>query len=419
MRIIFANRYFYPDQSATSRMVSSIAFALAQHGFDVTALAGRSLHNRQDTLLPAEETISGVRVCRLTTSRFGRQSFVGRSIDYLSFHALALLWLLRNVSKTDVAVICTDPPFLSVSSAIALKLRGARMINWIMDLFPETAIELGYMRNRRSPGRLARAIRDWSIKKSALIICPTKTMADYMIEQALPQEKIAVQYHWSNEDEIFPVDPEHNRLRQEWGLVEDFVVGYSGNFGRAHEFTTIIETAELLKDRKDIRFLLIGSGHQHAAVQEAVRERSLKNVIFKPLQPAERLAESLGAADVHLVSLLPRLEHCILPSKIYGILAAGRPTIFIGDRDGEVARILASGACGMSVAIGDAEQLALAIRELKDSPIRRADMGTAARHLVETAYSRRAAIETWCTLFQQLGEPVPAPSHTGMQRQLS
>lgn len=418
MRIIFANRYFYPDQSATSRMVSSIAFALAQRGFEVVVLAGRSLHNRQDILLPVEETISGVRVCRLTTSRFGRQSVIGRSIDYLSFHVLALWWFLRNISKNDVAVICTDPPFLSVSSAIALKLRGARMVNWIMDLFPETAIELGYLKNHRSFGRLARAVRDWSIRKSTLIICPTQTMADYMIGQALPKERIAVQYHWSNEDEIYPVDPEQNRLRQEWDLGNDFVVGYSGNFGRAHEFTTIIETAALLKDRKDIRFLLIGSGHQHAAVQEAVRERKLENVIFKPLQPAERLAESLSAADVHLVSLLPQLEHCIIPSKLYGILAAGRPTIFIGDSDGEVARILASGSCGETVAIGDVERLALTIREMKESPIRRSEMGKAARHLVGTAYSRRGAIETWCALIERL-EPMSAPYRDEIQRQFS
>ena len=117
-------------------------------------------------------------------------------------------------------------------------------------------------------------------------------------------------------------------MRHLWNLQAKFVVAYSGNFGRAHDFGTILEAASLLKDRGDISFLLIGGGHQHAAVVAAARDLQLENILFKPLQPVEVLAESLSAADVHLVSLQPQLEHCIIPSKMYGIMAAGRPAVF-------------------------------------------------------------------------------------------
>src|SRR5690606_3131947 len=106
-----------------------------------------------------------------------------------------------------------------------------------------------------------------------------------------------------------------------------FVVGYSGNFGRAHEFATLLDAAEELLRAPDIRFLMIGEGQQRGFVEAEARRRGLTNILFKPFQPSEMLSESLGVSDVHIVSLLPSLEHCIVPSKFYGVLAAGRPTI--------------------------------------------------------------------------------------------
>jgi glycosyltransferase involved in cell wall biosynthesis len=419
MRVIFVNRYFFPDQSATSRMVSSIAFALAQRGLKVEVVASRSLHNDHATLLPADETVGGVRVKRLNTSRFGRQSVPGRMIDYLFFHLLSFLWLLRNARKGDAVTICTDPPLLSCTSAIALRLRGAHMVNWIMDLFPETALELGYLGRRRLLGQAATALRDWSIRKSALIICPTKKMADYMKKRRLPGERVAVLHHWSNEDEIYPLERSMNGLRAEWGLKDKFLVGYSGNFGRAHEFGTLIEAAARLKSEDDICFLMIGGGHQHGAIMAEVAERQLKNVIFKPLQPVARLAESLGAADVHIVSLLPELEYCIVPSKFYGILAAGRPTLFIGDDDGEVARVVSAHGCGERVAIGDTQKLVSAILAMRDDRVACLEMGRRARRLTMTVYARQAAIEAWQTHLQDLDQPAGLSCGHAMERHMS
>ncbi|MGK6313125.1 glycosyltransferase family 4 protein [Neorhizobium sp. DT-125] len=410
MKLILVNRYFFPDQSATSRMTTSIALALVQRGFSVTALVSREIHNQRNVILPAEEVAAGVRVKRLTSPRFGRHTVIGRAIDYLCFHLFAFFWLLRNVSAEDMAIVCTDPPFLSVTSAIALRLKGATMVNWIMDLFPETAVELGYFRHWRLPARLAQKARNWSLKAPGIAVCPTGKMAAYLEQQGLPRSQLTVMHHWSDQEEIYPVPPDQNNLRTQWGLNDAFVVGYSGNFGRAHEFQTIIKAAQRLKDRADIRFLLIGGGHQHAAVMETARRLDLDNVIFKPLQPIANLSESLSAADVHLVSLLPELEHCIIPSKFYGILAAGRPTIFIGDPDGEVPRVLAATGCGKSVPIGAVDDLVTTICEMRDNPEICAEMGHRARQLLTTEYSREKAVDAWCTLIARLRNAAPSVS---------
>lgn len=415
MKIIFVNRYAFPDQSATSRMITSIASALAQRGYDVVTLSSRHFHNEQQTVLPTEDLVSGVRIVRLSTSHFGRQNLAGRAIDYLFFHLSAFAWLLRYAARGDIAVVCTDPPFLSVTTAAALRLRGATMVNWIMDLFPETAIELGLFKRWPIIGKFARSLRNWSIGTSAVVACPTTTMADYLRDQLGSRAPITVMRHWSDGKEIFPIDPADNPLRAEWGLQDKLVIGYSGNFGRAHDFSTILAAATLLKDRSDICFLMIGSGHQHAVVVDAAKKLGLTNMIFKPLQPAERLAQSLCAADAHLVSLLPQLEHCIIPSKFYGILAAGRPTLFIGDVNGEVARVNDAYGCGKNIAIGDGERLASAICELSDNEAQRKQMGEIARRAMASDYSYDQTMDKWSALLNRLDRSDKRIPHTEQQ----
>ena len=404
MRTIFVNRYGHPDQSATSRMVSALAFGLARQGGDVAIVASRTCHDRTDATLAARENCSGVEIVRLSTSRFGRGSLPGRAVDYLSFHAAAFAWLARNVRRDDVVVVCTDPPLISLGCALAIRLRGGVMVNWIMDLFPETAIELGLFAKAPLLARLAVWLRDRSIARARLSICPTERMADYLLARGLPADRIRVLHHWSDAAEILPIPREKNRLRKSWGSEGKFVVGYSGNFGRAHEFATLIDAATLLRDRLDIRFLMIGGGYKLASVMDAVRQRHLANVDFKPLQPVEYIADSLGVPDLHVVSLLPRLEHCIIPSKFYGILAAGRPALFIGDAKGSVANVINARGCGVNFSIGDAEGLARTITDLAASPERVADMGASARKTLEADYGYDHALVTWKTLLRDFDE---------------
>ncbi|HEV7250959.1 MAG TPA: glycosyltransferase family 4 protein [Shinella sp.] len=417
MRTIFVNRYFHPDQSATSRMVSALAFGLARQGGEVAVVASRTRHDQADAPLAGRETCSGVDVVRLSTSRFGRGTLPGRAIDYLSFHLAAFGWLIRNVRRGDVVVVCTDPPLISLGCALPIRLRGGEMVNWVMDLFPETAIELGLFSRAPVLGRFAAWLRDRSVARARLTICPTERMEDYLLARGAPADRMRVLHHWSDAAEIRPVPRDENPLRAAWDYTRKFVVGYSGNFGRAHEFATLIEAATLLQDRQDIRFLMVGGGHKLASVQGAVRERGLANVTFKPLQPAEQLAESLGVPDLHVVSLLPRLEHCIIPSKFYGILAAGRPTLFIGDPKGSVAAVIDAEGCGVNIGIGEAERLARTIAELAASPEKVVAMGETARAVLEADYAYDRALATWRVLLRDLAEAAPAPARAVLLEQ--
>jgi colanic acid biosynthesis glycosyl transferase WcaI len=410
MRIVLVNRYFHPDQSATSRMVSGLAFALAKRGYSVAVLTSRQYHNRTDMALPARETIQGVEVSRLATSAFGRASLPGRAADYLSFHVLAAWWMLVNARRGDLCVNCTDPPLLTVATALPIRLRGAALVSWVMDLFPETAIELGMFDRHPRLAGLALRLRNWSDRRASLLVCPTASMARHLA--GTTDTPISVVHHWSDGSEIRPVERSENELRRAWGLQDKFVVGYSGNFGRAHDFSTLLDAADRLRDDHDIRFLMIGDGQQRKAVEQEVTRRRLDNVVFKPLQPTSVLSQSLCVADVHLVSLLPALEHCIIPSKFYGVLAAGRPTFFVGSLGGEVARVARDFDCGSAFEIGDADGLAAGIVALRDDSERLGTMGANARRLFENDYSIAIGVNAWLRAVLKLASRNGLPVET-------
>ncbi|QPK62721.1 glycosyltransferase family 4 protein [Methylomonas sp. LL1] len=356
---IFINRYFYPDHSATSQMLTDLAFGLAKNSSNesIHIVTSRQRYDDASARLPAYEVIRNVHIHRVATTRFGRQNLLGRAFDYLSFYLSSFVTLIKLTKSGDTLIAKTDPPMISVIAALVAKLKNAHLVNWLQDLFPEVAAELGVKLASGLPYKLLKAIRNKTLHQAKMNVAIGELMAERLRREGIPNDKITVIHNWADEEQLHPVPHGQNPLRTEWGLQGKFVVGYSGNLGRSHDFATILEAAEALKERDDIVFLLIGGGAQLPQVQQECLEKGLKNVIFKPYQPREKLSESLSVADVHLISLKPELESLIVPSKFYGILAVGRPVIFIGAQDGELAKIIYNNECGKVIKQQDTEQM--------------------------------------------------------------
>jgi glycosyltransferase involved in cell wall biosynthesis len=230
-------------------------------------------------------------------------------------------------------------------------------------------------------------------------------MRDFLLAHGVAAERVRVIENWAVESPAAVVPTHASALRRSLHPAPDFVVAYSGNFGRAHEFETLIEAAVLLQADAGLAFLMIGGGARLPSVREAVVRRGLRKFTFLPYQAREQLGDSLAAADVQVVSLVPALEGLIVPSKLYGILAAGRPTLFIGDPDGEVARRVVAQRCGVAVRIGDPVGLAAAIRTMRADARWCADAGARARALFESRYEVGRAVEQWSELLQRCQEP--------------
>jgi colanic acid biosynthesis glycosyl transferase WcaI len=340
-------------------MASDLAFHLASRGWEVEAITSRQRYDRPDAELAPSETVRGVNVERIATTRFGRSFLPGRAVDYLAFYVNAYRAIRKR--KDAVIVTMTDPPLLSVIGALASR----RVVNWIQDLFPEVAEVLGM-----PVLRVLRPIRNWSLRRARANVVLGSLMAARV-------PKATVIHNWA--------DPSLQRLPRRNGKR---TVGYSGNLGRAHEVSTIIAAMELLPD---VRFVFTGGGAQMARVRQAAGP----NVAFRDYVPREELGESLSAVDVHLVSLQPALEGLIVPSKFYGALAVGRPVIYVGARDGEVARIIEQSRCGFVIEPGDAAGLARAIRSVDET------MGERGRAAYQARFAPHLAFAAWERVLQE------------------
>ncbi|MDO9011638.1 MAG: glycosyltransferase family 4 protein [Gallionella sp.] len=207
--------------------------------------------------------------------------------------------------------------------------------------------------------------------------------------------KVRVIANWVEGDVITPISPEINPLRLEWNLAGKFVVMYSGNMGRAHEFETILDAATLLQPDTRFVFLFVGGGNQLGPLGLSVVSRGLTNAQFRPYQPRNQLGMSLSVGDVHLISLRPELEGLILPSKFYGVLAAGRPVVFVGAADGDIARQIGEANCGVVAEQGDARGLADLLRRLADAPLEAERMGSNGRRLFDAELNQSRSLAVW------------------------
>lgn len=401
-RVIFCNRYFYPDHSATSQILSDLAFALAKAGHEVHVVTSRLGYEDTKAALPAREEVRGVVVHRVRTTRFGRMSLPGRALDYLSYYLTATIALLGLVQRGDVLVAKTDPPLLSVLAAWVARWRGAQLVNWMQDIFPEVAISLGVRGFNGALGRTLVRIRNRALPAAAVNVAIGERMKERLIDIGLPEERIRVIHNWADGEQIRPIAAQRNALRREWGLEGRFVVGYSGNLGRAHGHETILGAAQRLREEKRIVFLLIGGGTGMEKLRREAQAQGLDNIVFKPYQPRERLAESLGAADVHLVVLRPEMEGLIVPSKFYGISAAGRAALFIGDPAGEIGRIVTQWNNGKVVAPRDSAGLAAELLRLSEDAALLHTWGERARRCFDGRFRRDYALAAWSELLGAL-----------------
>jgi colanic acid biosynthesis glycosyl transferase WcaI len=407
-RLYFVNRYFYPDESATSQLLSDLAFCLAQSGHEVHIVCSRQLYDSAQARLPARETIGGVIVHRVWTTRFGRRRLLGRALDYGSYYATCAMALLRLLRRQDIVVAKTDPPLISIVAWAAARARRALLINWLQDVFPEVASRLGANPLPDALNRPLQKLRDGSLRAAASNVVLGARMRDYLSGRLGAAVKFKVIENWAGGDGAQPKPSADSTLRARLDLGGKFIIGYSGNLGRAHEYETVLGAAQALQGDDEIAFLFIGGGVKMDELSALIARRGLKNFHFLPYQPRDQLADSLGAADVHLVSLLPALEGLIVPSKFYGILAARRPVVFVGDPDGELARIIREANCGRIVAAGDSIDLARVIGTLKTSASACEAMSTAAHELLCSRFSAQRALASWMALLDEVRAARPS-----------
>jgi colanic acid biosynthesis glycosyl transferase WcaI len=393
MRILAVNQFYAPDHSATAQILSDLCEDLVGLGEQVSVVASRGTYLGGDRL-PARETIRGVEVVRPWATSLGKANIARRLTDYATFFTTAIAAIAME-RRPDVILALTTPPMIAAAAAAVARARGIPLVTWVQDIYPEIAIEFGVLGRNSLATRGFRELVRITHGMSTRIVALSDGMVDRLRAQGAPLDRIRVVHNWADGLGVVGNVPDRSSaFRREHGLTGKFVVMYSGNLGIPHEVATVVDAArKLARTEPDVVFLFVGGG---ARRQEAEKlSAGLTNVKFLGYQPRERLTESLGSADVHLVTLRDGLAGLLVPSKMYGVMACARPLFYVGPLECEVARAVRAYDLGRAVAPGDVSGLASAIARASHDPDFCARAGARGREIFERMFDRPHAVARW------------------------
>jgi colanic acid biosynthesis glycosyl transferase WcaI len=401
MRILVLNQYFHPDRSATSRLLTELCEDLSQH-HEVYVVTGRPSYDPEYPILSSglvsQERHKRVNVARVWSTSFDRsEGMPARLANYATYLPASLIGAMR-VARPDVVVAMTDPPVVAVAAAAVSAMRRVPFVYVNQDVFPEVAVVLGRIRSS-SLVRLLETLNRSLRRRAHGVIAIGRDMERRLAELDGPRSRVVVIDNWADGSVVRPLEGP-SVLRAERGWDDRFVVMHSGNVGLSQSLGSLVAAADRLRDEDDIVFAIVGEGAAKAALQTDVRRLGLRNVEFLPTQPYETLSDSLGAADVHVVGLRRGLAGYIVPSKVYGIIAAGRPYVAAVEAGAEPALIAAEHGCGIRVEPDDPDALAEGILRMRESDLE--EMGRNARKAFEERFDRPGATEDYRRILEYI-----------------
>jgi len=359
---------FYPDIVAAGELLFELSERLVnKHKVNVSVVTAQPSFVKKDKL-SSREVLNGINIRRLSIFNFNKNTLDGKFFNSWSFFFKALFTVIF-ASKSDRLLIPTSPPLLPVIGAITKFLYGQKYIYLMHDVYPEIASKLGYIKENGFIYKIWRYLDKIALKNADKIIVLSEDMRSKLIDRIkdINHERISVIHNWSNEDLIQVIPKEENYFLDKYGLRNKFIVEYSGNLGKIHEFKTLLNAAKELDKHENIIFLFIGDGGKKSEIESFVKKYKLKNVIMLPYQERSELPLSLGMADIQVLSLEKGYEKLAVPSKFYGILASGKPVIFIGNKNCHIAKTIDNNQCGFNIEIGNHKVLADAISYLERS----------------------------------------------------
>jgi colanic acid biosynthesis glycosyl transferase WcaI len=392
-RVLVLNQYYRPGVEATAQLLGELCEALTDE-FDVTVVTGKV----PGVTKQGRSELSGVEVVRVGSTAFDRSKLSLRALNYLTYIALSAVEGLR-VPRPDVVVCMTDPPVIADVALVVAKRFGAPLVVVTQDVFPEVAVALKRLDNRALVFALRLATRVY-LQRADRVVAIGERMRERLEAKGADGDRIVVIPNWVDVEELEP-GPRDNAWSREHGLDDKFVVMHSGNIGHAQDLDSLIRAATFLRDLEDLRIVLIGGGARREELKELARLLEV-NVIFMGYQAREGLADSLSSADIHVVGLARGLAGYVVPSRLYGVLAVGRPVIAAAEDSSETANVVRGADCGVVVPPGRPELLARAIRSAHDGEFDLSAMGERGRAFVAAEGDSLIAIGRYRSLLHEL-----------------
>ena len=414
MHIVLLNQAFHPDVVATAQMAKDLADHLVKRGHRVSVVASRSIYGQAGATLPKRETIDGIEVHRVGSSLFGKKSILARAADFGLFYLRAMLKML-SIKKPDVVVCFTTPPFIAGVGLMTRLVRRSKCVCWLMDVYPDVAVASGVLKENSLATRFFDRLNRYILRRADLTVVLGRCMRDRVLAKGAPEDRVKLIPVWADTTGIVRLRRADNPYRETFNTAKSLCVMYSGNWGIAHDADTIcnamLDVAQNpprdANDKKiSIRFVFVGGGKRRPEVEAFIAEHDLGRIAaYYDYVPRSDIGQSLGAADIHLMTVREGMEGMIVPSKLFGVMAAGKPSLYIGSFESEIARILIETNSGICFRQGDSAGLADAIRELARDPIGRKRMGKNARDSLIGRFDADTACQQWAELLEELVEP--------------
>ncbi|GAB4197728.1 MAG: glycosyltransferase family 4 protein [Sandaracinaceae bacterium] len=406
MRILVLHQHYWPEIAATAQLLTDLAEDLAAAGHEVRVVCGQPSYRMlpgEPAILPTQERRRGVVVERVPTYRPTRRGLVRRIAHYTSYFAASLPAALRPEADVVLA-LCPPPLLLGLSGTLAARWAGVPFVFVVEDLYPELAVELGALPQgslARALERVARAV----YARASRVVAISTEMGARLEAAGVARARLAVIHNWADTREIVPL-ARQTALSRALSLDARFVVLYAGNVSSTLGLAALPEAAERLRDRP-VSFVVAGEGDARPGLEAEAKARALSQMIFVPPRPRDELAELLATADVGLVTTRRGERGLRFPSKLFGVMASGRPVLAAADPGSELASIVERSGCGLVVTPEDPEALAAGVRALYEAgPETRAAMGRRGRTTCEREFTRSVATQRYRSLLEELvGSP--------------
>ncbi len=407
MRILYVSQYFPPEMGAPSARVFELSRRWVKNGDQVTVLT--SFPNHPTGIIPPEyrgyryleEEKDGIRVVRTYIFAAPNKGFLKRVLSYISFMCSSIIQGSRKVGKQDVLIATSPQFFVGIAGFIISRLKGIPFIFEVRDLWPESIVQLGQLKNPLII-RFLEWIEMTLYRKAIHIVGVADSTVDILTDRGIPEEKITIIKN-GVDLKLFQSSDRQGELKKQHGFSDKFIVSYIGTHGLSHALDKVLDTANLLKDQKDVLFLLVGEGAEKENLKQKARELRLNNVFFLDQIDKQQLPEYYALSDIILVTLrdLP-LFRSVIPSKIFEIMAMSRP-ILIGV-DGESRKLVEQAKAGVFSEPENAPMLKQKILELKENPRLREELGRNGRKFVETRFDRNKLADQYQKLLHKLIE---------------
>ena len=409
-RIWIISELYYPEEISTGHSLTQLAEGLAARGHKVGVLCGQPRYMAQEQNYPALAIHRGVEIHRTWSTRLDKNVLWKRLLNLLTITSSLFLGALRRLRRGDCVVVVTNPPVLPFFTAVVCRMKGVPCLLMVQDVYPEFAIAAGVLKPHSLIARFWAGLMKLLCQKVDGISVLGRDMQEVIRRKRgkNPQD-VRVITNWADLGEVAPTPRNDNPLLRELGLMDKFVVQNAGNMGPVHDVELLARAGQLLADLPQVHFLVIGSGSRMGLLKKLVKEFGLTNFTILPSMPRQQSPVFLNACDVALSLFVPQMYGVSVPSRIYNILAAGKPFLAVTDPGSELALLIEEEQIGWTVPPRDLNQFVQRLREAYAQRDKLPELGKRARAAAEQKYRLDLIVKDTEDLIADMTNPGARP----------